>query len=64
MIMNVSRHSTSEADFDNYFVPIIPVLSMFVNMRSAPGGSEKLESVSHVLIRLSESFMRFYSPHS
>jgi hypothetical protein len=37
---------------------------MLIHCRNDVGGSEKIEGISSVILRLSESFMRFYSPHS
>ncbi len=66
LVLNASRHSASEQDFDNFFAPVLPVLCMFINLRNEnqQGSQEKLECISQILLRTSESFMRFFSPHS
>lgn len=34
LMLNTSRHSASEQDFDNYFSPTLPVLSMLISLRN------------------------------
>jgi hypothetical protein len=34
LVLNASRHSASEQDFDSFFAPVLPVLCMFVNLRN------------------------------
>lgn len=59
--MNVSRHAASESDFDEYIMPIMPNITMLLQMRS---DSSRLENLVTIILRVCESFMRFYSPFS
>lgn len=66
LLLNASKHSASEQDFDSYFANNLPVLCMFINMRNEnqQGTQEKLECISAILLRIAESFFRFFSPTS
>lgn len=61
MLMNVCRHAASEQDFDDYVMPIVPNICMLLQMRSDSSGN-RLENLVTTVLRICESFMRFYSP--
>ena len=61
IIQRIARHSTSEADFDSYIVPILPFICMNLN---ADFGCDqkKIEDVSKIVTEMQESFGLFLSP--
>jgi hypothetical protein len=64
ILVNISRHSASEHDLNEYLLPLIPSLLMFLHARGGPDSALKIESVSQVIMRTCESTFRFISPHS
>jgi hypothetical protein len=59
--MKISRHSTSEADFDTFIMPMIPFISMNLSIDQT-SDSKKLEDVSRIVAEIQESFCIFINP--
>ncbi len=63
ILLNVSRHSASEADLNEYLLPVLPCLCMFLHSRG--GGDEnsiKIENISLIILKIFESLFRFINP--
>lgn len=59
--MKISRHSTSEADFDTFIMPMIGFISMSLSIEQG-SDQKKLEDISKVVAEIQESFCIFINP--
>lgn len=65
ILLNISKHSASEADLNEHLLPIVPALCMFLHSRGGGEDSaQKVESVSLIVLKIFESIFRFISPVS
>lgn len=63
-IMSISRHSANETDLNDQLMPMIPCLCMLLHQRGGSDSASKIESVTHIVLRICESVFRFISPYS
>lgn len=62
IIQKIARHSSSESDFDEYILPIIPFIVMNLNLDYDQQNLKKIEDVAQIIKEVQESFTLFYSP--
>lgn len=61
VLLKIARHSSSEADFDQHLMPVVPIILMNMNEDAMVNDPGKFEDASKIVFEMQESFMLFLS---